>query len=247
MADENKAQEPKAPVSAASEAPKKEASQAKAVSGSHPQGFNHNNGNRGNGGRSFGGGFGRRDNNRRGNFRRQQDPYADEVIDINKIAKVEVGGKHIRFAALVVIGDGKGKFGFGQGKSPEVPEAIKKAVQYAHSYLVNVPLTKDNSIPHEVRGKCGVCEVFLKPAPAGTGIIAGGAVRSIMQLAGVKNIYSKTYGRRTPINVVRATIDAIKKLKTKEYVEKTRLGINPAAVANKPVADKPTAVKEATK
>lgn len=157
---------------------------------------------------------------------REQDPFQDQVVSINKITKVEKGGKHMRFAALVVIGDEKGKVGFGQGKSAEVPVAIKKALEYAHSNLTVVPMTKDKTIPHEIRGKCGVCEVYLKPAPAGTGIIAGGAVRAIVQLAGIKNIYSKVYGRRTPINVVRATIDAVSKLKTKEYVEKNRLGGN---------------------
>lgn len=157
---------------------------------------------------------------------REQDPFQDQVVSINKITKVEKGGKHMRFAALVVIGDEKGKVGFGQGKSAEVPVAIKKALEYAHTNLTVVPMTKDKTIPHEIRGKCGVCEVYLKPAPAGTGIIAGGAVRAIIQLAGIKNIYSKVYGRRTPINVVRATIDAVKKLKTKEYVEKNRLGVS---------------------
>ena len=157
--------------------------------------------------------------------RREQDPYEDQVVAIKKITKVVKGGKHMRFSALVVIGDSKGHFGFGQGKSAEVPVAIRKAIDYAHGAVVNVPMTKARSIPHEVRGKCGVCEVFLKPAPEGTGIIAGGAVRSIMQLAGIKNIYSKVYGRRTPVNVVRATLDAVKKLKTREYVERARLSV----------------------
>ena len=94
----------------------------------------------------------------------------------------------MRFAALVVIGDGKGRFGFGQGKSLEVPTAIKKATEYAHETLYRVPLVKGSTIPHAVRGKCGVCEVFLKPAPDGTGVIAGGAVRAICQLVGIKNI-----------------------------------------------------------
>jgi len=165
-----------------------------------------------------------RDGQRRSMNKREMDPYKDHVVSINKITKVVKGGKHMRFAALVVIGDEKGKVGFGQGKSVEVPVAIKKANEYAHSNLSTVAVTKDKTIPHEVRGKCGVCEVYLKPAPLGTGIIAGGAVRSIIQLAGIKNIYSKVYGRRTPINVVRATFDAISKLKSREYVERSRFG-----------------------
>lgn len=177
-------------------------------------------------GRNFGGhGRPQGRNSSRGG-RREQDPYQDQVVSINKVTKVEKGGKHMRFAALVVIGDGKGHFGFGQGKSAEVPVAIRKALDYAHNGIVNLPMTKEKTIPHEVIGKCGVCRVFLKPAPSGTGIIAGGAVRQIMQLAGVKNIYSKVYGRRTPINVVRATIDAVRQLKTREWVEKVRLGID---------------------
>ncbi len=162
-------------------------------------------------------------------FKKIDDPYKDQVVDINKVTKVEKGGKHMRFAALIVIGDGKGHFGFGQGKSAEVPVAIRKANQYAHNAIVTLPMTKSKTIPHEVRGKCGVCEVYLKPAPDGTGIIAGGAVRMIMQLAGIKNIYSKVYGRRTPINVVRATLDAVRQLKSPEKVQKERGLVAPAA------------------
>ncbi len=176
-------------------------------------------------------------NQRHGGRHAINDRFQDQVVDINKITKVEKGGKHMRFAALVVIGDGNGEFGFGQGKSAEVPVAIRKAVAYAHAQTVKMPMTKSHTIPHEVYGKCGVCTVYLKPAPDGTGIIAGGAVRQIMQLAGIKNIYSKVYGRRTPINVVRATIDAVKQLKTREYVERVRFGSTRAQKpAEKPVA-----------
>lgn len=185
----------------------------KAAAGRANRGFHSGNG-RPQGGRNQGHGA-------RG---READPFQDQVVSINKVTKVEKGGKHMRFAALVVIGDGKGTFGFGQGKSAEVPVAIRKALDYAHNTTIKLPMTKDKTIPHEVIGKCGVCRVFLKPAPSGTGIIAGGAVRQIMQLAGIKNIYSKVYGRRTPINVVRATIDAVKQLKTREYVERVRFG-----------------------
>lgn len=174
------------------------------------------------------------------------DAFQEQVVAINKVTKVVKGGKHMRFAALVVIGDGKGKFGFGQGKSLEVPVAIKKAIEYAHNTLFRVPTVKGSTIPHAVRGKCGVCEVFLKPAPDGTGVIAGGPVRAICQLVGIKNIYSKIYGRRTPINVIRATIDAISQLKTKEYVDEVRYNIVPEKKGKK-VEVKPASPKVETK
>lgn len=193
----------------------------------------------GQGGRKSGG----HGNDRGGHFGKKEgpvDPFQEQVVAINKVTKVVKGGKHMRFAALVVIGDGKGRFGFGQGKSLEVPVAIKKALEYAHNTLYRVPIVKGATIPHAVRGKCGVTEVFLKPAPDGTGVIAGGAVRSICQLVGIKNIYSKVYGRRTPINVIRATIDAVSQLKTKEYVDEVRFGIVPEKKGKKGDANRPS-------
>ena len=128
----------------------------------------------------------------------------------------------MKFSALVVVGNGKGKYGFGTGKSSEVPDAIKKAVDQAKRNISTIRMVGEGSIPHEVVGQFGATKVFLKPAPAGTGIIAGGAVRAILELSGVKNVYSKVYGSRTAINVIRATNDAIINLKNYKSVKALR-------------------------
>lgn len=151
--------------------------------------------------------------------------YEEKVVQINRVAKVVKGGKRMKFAALVVIGNGKGKYGFGNGKSGEVPDAIKKAVEKAKKAPSKVNLTKHGSITHEVIGNFGATKVFLKPAPDGTGIIAGGPVRSILELAGVKNVYAKIYGSRAPINVVRATFAALAGLKNYKDVLALRKGV----------------------
>ena len=139
--------------------------------------------------------------------------YEERVVAINRVTKVVSGGKRMKFSALVVIGNGKGKYGFASGKSGEVPDAIKKAVEKAKRNTNTVRLVNANSISHEIIGKFGATRVFLKPAPEGTGIIAGGPVRAILELAGVKNIYSKVYGSRTKINIIRATASALKNQK----------------------------------
>ncbi len=140
--------------------------------------------------------------------------YEERVVHIGKVAKTVKGGKRMRFAAIVVIGNGKGRFGYGIGKSIEVPEAIKKAISVANANLINMPIAKNDTIPHTIEGNFGACKVFLKPAPAGTGIVAGGAVRAILELAGIKNVYSKVYGSRSTINVIKATVDGVKQLRT---------------------------------
>lgn len=140
--------------------------------------------------------------------------YDEVVVSINRVCKTVKGGRKMKFAALVVVGDRKGKYGFGTGKASEVPEAIKKAVEAAHKNISKMPIVKNDTIPHDIVGKYGATKVFLKPAKEGTGIIAGGPVRSILELAGIKNVYSKVYGSRTAINVIRACDDAIKGLKT---------------------------------
>lgn len=154
----------------------------------------------------------------RGGFRREEDEYQDRVVDINKVCRVEMGGKHLRFDALVVIGDGKGHYGFGLAKSGEVPDAIKKSLTVAKKKLYTLHIAKGNTIAHEVKGTFADTTVFLKPAPAGTGIIAGGAVRAILELAGIKNVYSKVYGSRTPINVIRATHAGLQSMKEYDKV-----------------------------
>lgn len=158
--------------------------------------------------------FSRRSRDGKRRPREEDKEFKERVVSINRVAKTVKGGKHIRFAALVVIGDKKGRYGIGTGKASEVPDAIKKALEQAKRNIHFIHMVKGNTIPHEVIGKFGASEVFLKPAPEGTGIIAGGAVRAILELSGVRNVYSKVYGSRSPINVLRATNNGIENLKT---------------------------------
>jgi small subunit ribosomal protein S5 len=151
--------------------------------------------------------------------------YEERVVSLNRVTKVVKGGKRMKFSALVVIGNGKGVYGFATGKSGEVPDAIKKSVEKARRNLITVKLTKGGTITHDITGSFGATKVFLKPAPEGTGVIAGGPVRAILELAGVKNVYSKVYGSRTPINIIRATTDAITHLKNYKDVELLRKGV----------------------
>ncbi len=145
----------------------------------------------------------------------------DKVVFINRVAKVVKGGKRFNFCALVVVGDGFGWVGIGKGKAAEVPAAISKAVEQAKKNLVQVPL-KGETIPHEVHWTyCGE-HVMLKPATAGTGIIAGGAVRAVVELAGVHNIVAKTLGRGNPFNTVKATLEGLRQLRDPEAVVRVR-------------------------
>ncbi|MDY4788632.1 MAG: 30S ribosomal protein S5 [Bacilli bacterium] len=149
------------------------------------------------------------------NTRRDKEKQLQEsVISINRVSKTVKGGRRLRFSVLVAVGDGKGMVGFGTGKANEVPDAIKKALDAARKNLVRVPVVKGDTIPHEVMARYGACKVYLKPAKVGTGVIAGGPVRAVMELAGIKNIYSKVYGSRTSINMVRATVTGLAELKT---------------------------------
>lgn len=145
----------------------------------------------------------------------------DKVVFINRVAKVVKGGKRFNFCALVVVGDGHGWVGIGKGKAAEVPVAISKAVEQAKKHLVRVPL-KGGSIPHEVHGLFGAEHVLLKPAVDGTGIIAGGAVRAVVELVGAHNIIAKTLGRGNPFNTVRATLDGLTQLRNPEDVLQLR-------------------------
>jgi len=145
----------------------------------------------------------------------------DKVVFINRVAKVVKGGKRFNFCALVVVGDGHGWVGIGKGKAAEVPAAISKAVEQAKKHLVHIPL-KDQTIPHQVHGCFGAEHVLLKPAVAGTGIIAGGAVRAVVELAGAHNIIAKTLGRGNPFNTVRATLDGLCQLRDPQEVNRIR-------------------------
>ena len=146
----------------------------------------------------------------------------DEVVSINRVTKVVKGGKNMSFAALVVIGDpGAGVVGYGTGKAKEVPQAIRKGIESAKKNLVRVNLT-ETTIPHQVLGRFGAGHVLLKPAPEGTGVIAGGAVRAVMTSAGVQNVLTKSLGTANPHNVIKATFDALGQLRDRREVAAMR-------------------------
>ncbi len=153
--------------------------------------------------------------------REREKEFEERVVRINRVTKVVKGGRRFRFAALVVIGDKKGRVGFGTGKANEVPDAIKKAIEDAKKNVFTVP-TVNGTIPHEIVGTYGAGEVILRPATEGTGVIAGGAVRAVVELAGITDILSKCLRSRTPVNVVSATINALQNLKTIESTSELR-------------------------
>ncbi len=145
----------------------------------------------------------------------------EKVVSLNRVAKVVKGGRRFSFSALIVVGDGNGSVGFGLGKAQEVPEAMRKATEKARKNMVNIPLI-DGTLPYEVHGNYGAGHVLLKPASQGTGIIAGGAVRAVMEAAGVRDILSKAIGTNNPHNVLRATMAGLTSLRSAEEVSEIR-------------------------
>ena len=151
----------------------------------------------------------------------QDDDLKEKVVAINRVAKVVKGGRNFRFSAVVVVGDGKGHVGVGNGKAAEVPDAIRKAIEDAKKNLIEVPIV-GTTVPHEFIGKFGSASVMLKPAEEGTGLITGGSVRPVLELAGYKDVRTKVLGTNNPRNVVYATLNGLKSMETAEQVAKKR-------------------------
>lgn len=167
----------------------------------------------------------------------RESEFVETVVYINRVAKVVKGGKNFSFSAVVVAGDGAGQVGFGTGKAREVPPAIAKASEQAKRFAIRVPLIA-GTVPHQVWGRWGATRVLLRPASPGTGVIAGGGVRAVLESAGVQDILTKIVGSRNPFNVVRATFDAIGKLMTQDQVNRLRgIGVSVDDETEEPTPD----------
>jgi small subunit ribosomal protein S5 len=155
-----------------------------------------------------------RENNRRGNRRDREEQapeFADRLVAINRVSKTVKGGKRFGFAALVVVGDQKGRVGFGKGKAKEVPEAIRKATEQAKRKMIRVPLREGRTLHHDIEGRHGAGKVVMRTAPTGTGIIAGGPMRAVFEMLGVQDVVAKSIGSQNPYNMIRATLDGLGK------------------------------------
>ena len=154
-------------------------------------------------------------------FEKQPSEYVEKLVSLNRVSKTVKGGRVMKFAALMVVGDEKGRVGFGTGKAAEVPEAIRKGIEDAKKNMITVSLS-GSTIPHEIIGEAGAGRVLMKPAPRGTGVIAGGPVRAVMEVAGISDIRTKCLRSNTAVNVVAATFEGLKALRTPEEVARTR-------------------------
>ena len=164
-----------------------------------------------------------RDNRRPRRNREDESPeFADRLVAINRVSKTVKGGKRFGFAALVVVGDQKGRVGFGKGKAKEVPEAIRKATEQAKRGMIRVPLREGRTLHHDMEGRHGAGKVVMRTAPEGTGIIAGGPMRAVFEMLGIKDVVSKSIGSQNPYNMIRATIDGLKKEQSPRSVAQRR-------------------------
>ena len=154
-------------------------------------------------------------------FEKAPSEYIEKVVYLNRVSKTVKGGRVMKFSALMVVGDGKGKVGFGLGKAAEVPEAIRKGLEDAKKNMITVSMS-GTTIPHEVIGEFGAGRVMMKPASEGTGLIAGGTARKVLEMAGIRNVRAKCLRSNNPVNVVKATFEGLKALRTEEEVAKTR-------------------------
>ncbi|SDK17735.1 30S ribosomal protein S5 [Aliiruegeria lutimaris] len=191
----------------------------------------------------------REPNQRRGNRReREETPeFADRLVAINRVSKTVKGGKRFGFAALVVVGDQKGRVGFGKGKAKEVPEAIRKATEQAKRQMIRVPLREGRTLHHDIEGRHGAGRVVMRTAPQGTGIIAGGPTRAVFEMLGIHDVVAKSIGSQNPYNMIRATIDGLKKESSPRMVAQRR-GKKVADILKKdevPAADAPAEAAEA--
>jgi small subunit ribosomal protein S5 len=186
-----------------------------------------------------------RDDNRRDRRDRDENPeFADRLVAINRVSKTVKGGKRFGFAALVVVGDQKGRVGFGKGKAREVPEAIRKATEQAKRQMVRVPLREGRTLHHDMYGRHGAGKVVLRTAPAGTGIIAGGPMRAVFEMLGVQDVVAKSIGTQNPYNMIRATIDGLKQEASPRMVAQRR-GKKVADILPKTASEAPAETVEA--
>jgi len=178
----------------------------------------------------------RRGDDRRDNRPEETPEFADRLVAINRVSKTVKGGKRFGFAALVVVGDQRGRVGFGKGKAKEVPEAIRKATEQAKRQLIRVPLKDSRTLHHDMEGRHGAWKVVMRTAVAGTGIIAGGPMRAVFEMLGLQDVVAKSIGSQNPYNMIRATIDGLKAETSPRQVA-ARRGKKVAEILNKPAAE----------